>query len=123
MNKRVYFQTIARRVFMKRAGYYAGAVGLLLIIGVLILVCYESQKPDFEIQSTLKNTFDNYETVDLSVIVHARNDEPEKLMEKVKEYYTSLNGMPDKLSIKLYADKRAYASGTVFLQKMYMKEK
>lgn len=108
---------------MKRAGYYAGAVGLLLIIGVLILVCYESQKPDFEIQSTLKNTFDNYETVDLSVIVHARNDEPEKLMEKVKEYYTSLNGMPDKLSIKLYAGKRAYASGTVFSQKMFTKEK
>ena len=44
-------------------------------------------------------------------------------VEKVKEYYTGLNGMPDKLSIKLYADKRAYASGTVFLQKMYMKEK
>lgn len=108
---------------MKRAGYYAGAVGLFLIIGVLILVCYESQKPDFKIQSTLKNTFDNYETVDLNVIVNTRNEEPEELMEKVRDYYASLNGMPDKLSIKLYAGKRAYASGTVFSQKMFTKEK
>lgn len=107
---------------MKRAGYYAGAVGLVLVIGVLILIFFKNRKPDFEIQSTLKNTFDNYETVDLSVIVHTREYEPEELMEKVREYYANLNGMPDKLSIKLYESKREYATGTAFSQKMFLKE-
>ena len=48
---------------MKRAGYYAGAVVLFLVIGVLILVCFMNRKPDFEIQSTLKNTFDKICTI------------------------------------------------------------
>lgn len=66
--------------------------------------------------------FDNYETVDISVIVHVRNYETEELMEKVKNYYSNLRGMPDELCIRLYNSKKEFTSGTVFLQKMFIKE-
>lgn len=107
---------------MKRAGYYAGAVVLFLVIGVLILVYFMNRKPDFEIQSTLKNTFDNYEVVDLSVIVLSNECNLEEIFNQVYMYYVELNGEPDELRIRLFKSKLDYNMYQVYGEKQFIKK-
>lgn len=107
---------------MKRARYYSAVIVLILIVGGLFIVRNERRKPDFVIQSTMKSSFDNYETVDLSVIVFDHDYKTDELFEKIREYYANLNKMPDELSIRLYDSKREYTSGTAFSKKLFLKE-
>lgn len=82
----------------------------------------EERKPEFEIVSTIKNSFEDHEDVMISVIVNSKDYDEESMMNKVYAHYIGLNGEPEELCIKLFDGKEGYESGTVNIDKIYYKE-
>lgn len=81
---------------------------LLLPLLLIIAIHIGFNHNEYKIINTYKNTFDNYQSVTLQVLVNVRNYDENEILCKVRDFYYTNNGIPDKLRINLYDSKHHF---------------
>ena len=94
-------------------------VSITLLCGIFLEGVF--QKEDFKIYNSIKNSYSNYESVTLQVIVNKWNYEPEEMIERVKNIYCKYE-MVNEITINLYDCVKDLKNGKTKMTKVYLND-
>ena len=107
---------------MKKSKHILAVIIGILVVGAIAVVVKSKGREDYEIISTIKSSFETYESVDIKVIVYKKKYDPEKLMYDICEQYWELNENTDEIVIRLFNGKKAHEAGDVYMTERFFKE-
>ena len=107
---------------MKKSKHILAVIIGILFVGAIAVVVKSKGKEEYKIISTIKSSFDTYESVDIKVIVNIKKYDPEKLMYEICEQYWELNENTDEIVIRLFNGKKDHEAGNVYLTQRFFKE-
>lgn len=81
----------------------------------------QHSKQDFELFQSFSSSGKNYHDTVLKVIIY-RDNNIQELFDEIRDFHTTMNGMPDELTIQLYESKEDLLNGNAIAEMTFYSE-